>query len=249
MLFKDSTVVVAGAGGGMGKEIVETLLAEGANVVGCDMNVDKLDNHHNQSNFLSIKANLLEENAVEKAFLKAVEKFDTITGLVNAAGIAQSSTPIEDVSLESWHKTIDINMTMTFLMCREAVKYMKKEQQGSIVNIGSVATTRPRPGLQAYVASKGAVESFTKALALELASFKINANVLHPGPCDTDMLEQFAADGANIEEVKEDIFRQSVPLGNLLTPGDIANSVSFLLSKEAKMITGSVLHVDGGRGI
>lgn len=103
--------------------------------------------------------------------------------------------------------------------------------------------------MQAYIASKGAAESFSRALAIELAPFQIRVNTIHPGPADTQMLGQFAAAGANIEEAKQQIFVQSVPLGRLVTPQDIANSVRFLLSDEASAITGATLHVDGGRGL
>lgn len=248
MSLKNKVVVVAGAGGGMGKEIVRTLLLEEAKVVACDLHIDSLEGLQ-QDNLLIIQANLLEEKEVEQVFSTAMNTFGKVYGLVNAAGIAQSATPIEEISIEQFHKIMDINMTMPFLMCREAVKYMKGMRTGAIVNIGSVSTTRPRPGLQSYVASKGALESFSKALALEVASYKINVNVLHPGPCDTNMLAEFAGKGADIEEVKEKVFKNSVPLGELLKPEDIAKSVKFLLSEEASMITGAVLHVDGGRSI
>ncbi|MFD1037239.1 SDR family NAD(P)-dependent oxidoreductase [Virgibacillus byunsanensis] len=249
MSVENKTIVVAGAGGGMGKEIVRLLLADKANVVGCDINVEGLSEFQTEGNFLALQGDLLDEAVVKDMFDQANTTFGGINGLVNAAGIAQRATPIEEVSLKAWHKIMNLNMTMAFLTCREAVRYMKENKAGSIVNIGSVSTTRPRPGLQSYVASKGAIESFSKALALELAPDKINVNILHPGPCDTSMLEQFAKEGANIDEVKDSVFKQSVPLGELLTPIDIANSVKFLLSNEAKMITGTVMHVDGGRSV
>src|SRR5699024_4881500 len=172
-----------------------------------------------------------------------------VDGLANILGIAQSAAPIDEVSFDHYDKLMDINMGSVFLTCREAAKYMKAQEAGKIVNIGSVATTRPRPGLQAYVASKGAVETFSKALALELAPHQINVNVLHPGPADTSMLGQFSGEGSNVAEDRKEIFEKSVPLGKLLQPKNIADTVAFLLSEEAEMITGSVLHVDGGRSI
>lgn len=249
MSMQNKTIIVTGAGGGMGKEIVRVLLENGANVAGYDINTDNLSEFKTDDHFLSGDGNLLDEAMVKGNVDKVLNKFGTIDGLVNAAGIAQSSTPIEKVSLSEWHKMMDVNMTMIFLMCREVAVHMKENKSGSIVNIGSVSATRPRPGLQSYIASKGAVESFSKALALELAPENIRVNILHPGPCDTNMLGQFAGKDANIDEMKDNVFKKSVPLGELLTPNDIAQSAKFLLSDESGMVTGSVLHVDGGRSV
>ncbi len=249
MSLQNKSIIVTGAGGGMGKEIVSVLQENGENVAGYDINSDNLSEFENESRFLSASGSLLDEKVVKENVKKALDKFGKIDGLVNAAGIAQSATPIEEVSLSEWHKIMDINMTMIFLMCREVAVYMKENKSGSIINIGSVSATRPRPGLQSYIASKGAVESFSKALALELAPENIRVNTLHPGPCDTNMLGQFAGEGANVDEMKDTVFKQSVPLGKLLAPNDIAQSAKFLLSDESSMITGSVLHVDGGRSV
>src|SRR5699024_9265783 len=170
---------------GMGKAIVQLLLQDGANVIGCDINSNTLAEYKSNEHFVSIECNLLDEPKVKDAFEKAVKQFGEIDGLVNAAGIAQSYTPIEEVSLKDWHHMMDINITIIFLTCREAAIYMKQNQKGSIVNVGSVSTTSPRPGLQAYIASKGAVESFSKALALELAPENISVTTLHHVPCGT----------------------------------------------------------------
>jgi 3-oxoacyl-[acyl-carrier protein] reductase len=249
MGLKNKTFLVTGANGGMGKATVDLLLKENANVAGCDLRTDVLREYEDNSNFIAFQGDLTDEKTVKEIFQKTKDRFGSIDGLANIAGIAQSATPIDEVSLEEWRKIMDINMTMMFLTCREASIYMKEKKQGSIVNVGSVSVTRPRPGLQTYVASKGAVEAFSKALALELASNQINVNVLHPGPSDTEMLGQFSAEGASIDDTKKGVFENSVPLGRLLKPEDIAQSIKYLLSDEANMMTGSVLHVDGGRNI
>lgn len=249
MTFENKTFIVTGAGGGMGKETVKLLLDQGANVVGCDLHTDTLAEYEKNDKLIAFERDLLDEDAVKDIFKITFHQFGNIDGLVNLAGIAQSATPIEEVSLDEWHKIMDVNMTMMFLTCREASAYMKEKNQGSIVNVGSVSVTRPRSGLQSYVASKGAVEAFSKALALELASNQINVNVLHPGPSDTMMLGQFSAEGTNVDDTRKQIFEKSVPLGKLLQPENIAHSIKYLLSDEAKMITGAVLHVDGGRNI
>ncbi|MCF3944558.1 SDR family NAD(P)-dependent oxidoreductase [Oceanobacillus alkalisoli] len=249
MTFKTKTIIVTGAGGGMGKATVESLLEEGANVIGCDLNVAALSELEDNPRFQAVAGDLLDEAAVQHIFEEAKRKFGSVDGLANVHGIAQSATPIEECSLSEYRKIIDVNMTSIFLTCREAAKYMKGQGSGKIVNIGSVSVTRPRPGLQAYVASKGAVESFTKALALELAPHHVTANVLHPGPADTSMLGEFTAEGGSVDDTKKEVFESSVPLGRLLQPADIAKSVKYLLSDSAEMITGAVLHVDGGRNI
>ncbi|WP_082235440.1 SDR family NAD(P)-dependent oxidoreductase [Halobacillus massiliensis] len=248
MNLENHAIVVTGANGGMGISIVERLLEKGAMVTACDIQTDKLQELSHER-LLVIKGNMLDEFQVEKIFQESNDTFGKIDGLVNSAGIAQQAAPIESVSLSEWRKLIDINTTMLFLTCREAAKYMKSNQKGSIVNIASISAVRPRPGLQSYIASKGAAESFSKALAIELAEHKVRVNTVHPGPCDTSMLGQFAAAGTDVDQAKETIFKQSVPMGELVTPKDIAASVSFLLTDEAMMVTGAVLHVDGGRGL
>ncbi|GGA25073.1 SDR family NAD(P)-dependent oxidoreductase [Psychrobacillus lasiicapitis] len=241
-------IAVTGAGGGMGKTVVENLLAEGATVVALDINTDSLSSIENEN--IRVKAiNLLDENSIQQTFNEIFDEFNKLDGLVNIAGIAQSAKPITEVELSEWHKIIDINATAIFLTSREAVRYMKQAKNGSIINIGSVSVTRPRPGLQSYVASKGAVEAFSKALALETAPFNIRVNVLHPGPADTQMLGQFSSAQAGEVELNKDIFAESVPLGRLINPADISATVTHLLTDGAQIITGAVIHVDGGRSI
>ncbi|QVY62454.1 SDR family NAD(P)-dependent oxidoreductase [Cytobacillus gottheilii] len=246
MRLENEVVVVTGAQGGMGKETVKRFLEEGALVAAVDLNVEGVEE---SERLLPISADLTMEEDVVKVFSAANEKFDRIDGLVNIAGIAQPATPIEEVSLEDWEKIMRVNATAPFLTSRAAVPYMKKQGKGVIVNIASISMVRPRPGLNAYIASKGATVSFSQALAIELADYGIRVNVVNPGPADTNMLGQFTAKDANIEVTKDTVFKNSVPLGRLINPNDIANSLVYLCSKEAAIVTGSIINVDGGRGI
>ena len=248
MKLTDKVVVVTGAGGGMGKAIVSQLLERGAVVIGIDLSVDSLKDIQ-QPNFVAKEANVLDEQKVSEIFAEINEEHGKIDGLVNALGIAQSQTPIEEVSLEQWHRLMDINATSLFITCKQAVKYMKPKNKGSIVTIASISAVRPRPGLQSYIASKGAAESFSRAMAIELAPHSIRVNVIHPGPADTKMLGQFAGENADVDAMKNEVFKKSVPLGELIQPEDIAGAVVYLLSDIAKMVTGATLHVDGGRGL
>ena len=246
MRLENEVFVVTGAQGGMGKETVRRFLEEGALVVAVDLNVDGVEE---SNNLLPIAADLTKEEEVENVFSASIEKFERIDGLVNIAGIAQPATPIEEVSLADWEKIMRVNVTAPFLTCRAVVPYMKKKGKGVIVNIASISMVRPRPGLNAYIASKGAAVSFSQALAIELAEYGIRVNVVNPGPADTKMLEEFTAKDKDFETVKENVFKKSVPLGRLIEPIDIANSLVYLCSREASIVTGSVLNVDGGRGI
>ncbi|MGV3262619.1 SDR family NAD(P)-dependent oxidoreductase [Cytobacillus pseudoceanisediminis] len=246
MRLENEVVVVTGAEGGMGKETVKRFLEEGAFVAAVDLNVDGVEE---SDRLLPIAADLTKEEDVANVFSAAFEKFDRIDGLVNIAGIAQPATPIEEVSLADWEKIMSVNATAPFLTCRAAVPYMKKQGIGVIVNIASISMVRPRPGLNAYIASKGAAVSFSQALAIELAEYGIRVNVVNPGPADTNMLGQFTAKDVDIEATKDTVFKNSVPLGRLINPNDIANSLVYLCSKEAAIVTGSIINVDGGRGI
>ncbi|WP_102273113.1 SDR family NAD(P)-dependent oxidoreductase [Cytobacillus massiliigabonensis] len=246
MRLENEVFVVTGAKGGMGRETVKRFLEEGAYVAAVDLNVDGIEK---SDRLLPIAANLTSEADVARVFSEVKRVYGRLDGLVNIAGIAQAATQIEEVSLADWEKLMSVNATSLFLTCREAVPYMKQQGEGVIVNIASISMVRPRPGLNAYIASKGAAVSFSQALAIELADYGIRVNVVNPGPADTNMLGQFTSKDADVESTKENIFKKSVPLGRLINPIDIANSLVYLCSKEASIVTGSVLNVDGGRGI
>ncbi|MED3551001.1 glucose 1-dehydrogenase [Cytobacillus praedii] len=246
MRLEKEVFVVTGAKGGMGRETVKRFLEEGAYVAAVDLNIDGIEQ---SDRLLPIAANLTSEADVARLFQEVKRVFGHVNGLVNIAGIAQAATQIEEVSLADWEKLMSVNATSLFLTCREAVPYMKQQGEGVIVNIASISMVRPRPGLNAYIASKGAAVSFSQALAIELADYGIRVNVVNPGPADTNMLGQFTSKNADVEATKENIFKKSVPLGRLINPIDIANSLVYLCSKEASIVTGSVLNVDGGRGI
>lgn len=248
MTSEEKVVVVTGAGGGMGGAVVQKLLQEGNKVIGLDISLVGMDGI-TDDNFWKVELDLLDESKVKETFATIFAKYGKIDGLVNIAGIAQSAKPINDVTLSEWNKLMAINATGTFLTCKEAVYYMKQKKQGSIVNIGSVSVARPRPGLQSYIATKGAIEAFSKGLAIEVAPDNIRVNILHPGPAQTNMLGQFSSVEQQKGGLNMDDFKNSVPLGELIHPTDIAAGVSYLLSDGANMVTGTCLHVDGGRGL
>lgn len=248
MAVERQVIIVTGAGGGMGKAIIKQQLAQKNIVVGIDLSVSSLAELEHEA-LETYEANVLQEERIQAVFQEVYDKYGRIDGLVNALGIAQAATPIENVSMDEWNLLMDVNVKSLFITTKAIVPYMKERKKGSIVTIASISAVRPRPGLQAYIASKGAAESFTRGMAIELAPYQIRVNTIHPGPSDTQMLSQFTAEGADVEQTKQEVFVQSVPLGRLVDPTDIAGAVAYLLSDAASMVTGTTLHVDGGRGL
>ncbi|MFC9541177.1 SDR family NAD(P)-dependent oxidoreductase [Lysinibacillus sp. NPDC056959] len=248
MAVEQKVIIVTGAGGGMGKAIIQEQLAKGNIAVGLDLSVASLNDLAHDA-LRCFEVNVLQEERVNEVFKQIFDEYGRIDGLVNALGIAQAAKPIEQVTIDEWNRLMDVNVKSLFITTKAVVPYMKERLKGSIVTIASISAVRPRPGLQSYIASKGAAESFTRGLAIELASFQIRVNTIHPGPADTQMLSQFTAQGADVEQTKQSVFVQSVPLGRLVNPSDIAGAVSYLLSDAANMVTGTTLHVDGGRGL
>jgi len=248
MAVEQKVIIVTGAGGGMGKAIIQEQLAKGNIAVGLDLSVASLNDLAHDA-LRCFEVNVLQEERVNEVFKQIFDEYGRIDGLVNALGIAQAAKPIEQVTIDEWNRLMDVNVKSLFITTKAVVPYMKGRQVGSIVTIASISAVRPRPGLQSYIASKGAAESFTRGLAIELAPFQIRVNTIHPGPADTQMLPQFTAQGADVEQTKQSVFVQSVPLGRLVNPSDIAGAVSYLLSDGASMVTGTTLHVDGGRGL
>ena len=143
-----------------------------------------------------------------------------------------------------------INVKGVFLGCRAVIPIMKQQGGGVILNTASTAAVRPRPGLTAYNATKGAVLVLTRSLALELAPSKIRVNAINPVAGDTPMLAGFigSQDPATVASGKKR-FQETVPLGRLATPDDVAHAALFLCSDEASLITGAGLDVDGGRDV
>jgi 3-oxoacyl-[acyl-carrier protein] reductase len=165
---------------------------------------------------------------------------------VNNAGVAHARGPLAEVSEDEFDRVLAVNLKSIFLFAKAAVPLLRKRGGGVIINIGSTAGIRPRPGLTWYNASKGAVNLMSKSMALELAPDRIRVCALAPTIGDTALLPTFM--GGDSEELREK-FRASVPLGRLSTPQDVANAALFFASDEAQFLTGTVLEIDGGRSI
>ena len=252
-LLNGKTAIVTGAGSGMGKAIAQAFAQEGANVTFADLNIESAKTAASAtglSRVQAIQADVTSDADVANLVNQTLEAYDGLDIVINCAGVPQSFTAIEELTLQQWDLIMNVNTKSIFLTSKYAVPIMKQQKSGSIVNIASIAGIRARPGLNAYCASKGAAIMLTKALAIELAPFKIRVNAINPGPADTPMIGKFlVGDEAQKEEGMKKIFQDSVPLGTLIQPEDIAQGALYLASDLSKIVTGEVLNIDGGRGI
>ncbi|MFP8955443.1 SDR family NAD(P)-dependent oxidoreductase [Natrialbaceae archaeon A-CW3] len=245
----DRRVIVTGAGSGMGEATARRFATEGANVLVVDLEegaaestVDAIVTEGGEA--VAHVADVSDPDAVEGMIDRAVEAFGGLDVLHNNAGIPQESTPVEDVDEETWDAIQDVNLKSAFLGAKYAVPHLRKSDTGVILNTASTAAIRPRTGLSAYVASKAGMVGLTKQLAYELADDGIRVNAICPVATDTPMLQDFAAGDLSVESMHD-----TIPLGRLCEPTDVAAAAVFLASEDAAMITGTALEVDGGRDI
>lgn len=252
-LLEGKTAIVTGAASGMGKAIAKLFAQEGANVVLADLNKEAANGVAQElpeGKAHAVQTDVANDESVAAMVAETMSVFGSVDVLVNCAGVPQAFTPIEELTLDMWDKIMSVNTKSIFLTTRHTVPHMKAAKRGSIINIASIASIRARPGLNAYCASKGAAVMLSKALALELATDQIRVNVINPGPAETPMLGKFiSGDAETVEAGKKEIFIDSVPLGKLIQPEDIAQAALYLASDLSKIVTGEVMNVDGGRGI
>lgn len=251
MKLQDKTVIITGAGSGMGRAASLLFAREGAKVLVADINKTAADETVAAvaaagGVAAAVGVDITRPDEVKFMVDTAVRLWDRVDILFNNAGIPMAFTPVEDLTVEHFDKLMNVNVKGVFLGTKYVVPVMKAQGGGVILNTASTAAIRPRPGLTPYNASKGAVVTMTKSLALELAPFGIRVNAICPVATDTPMLDGFIGDRFTREEGREK-FRQTIPLGRLCTAEDVADAALYLAL--APMVTGAALEVDGGRDI
>ncbi|QQZ10083.1 SDR family NAD(P)-dependent oxidoreductase [Heyndrickxia vini] len=237
--------IITGAASGQGAVEAKLFAKEGAKVVATDINEQALQNVISDieaagGEAIAIKHNVVNEEEWANVITKAVEAFGKIDVLVNNAGIAPS-TPLEQTSLDDWHKAMDINMTSVFLGTKLVVPAMRKAGGGSIINISSMAGLVGTGAANAYPASKGAVRIFTKASAVEFSKENIRVNSVHPGVIETPMTKDVLAN----EEWSAGL-KAATLIPRWGKSEDVAYGVLYLASDESSFVTGSELVIDGG---
>lgn len=248
MRLQNKTALVTGAAQGFGLGIAKRYAEEGARVAIVDMNGDKAQEAAAEvgRGAIAFSCDVTDGVALKAVVADVIAVFGKLDIVVNNAGTTHRNKPMLDVDEVEYDRVFNVNVKSIYLMSHAVIPHFRSQRRGSIVNIGSTAGIRPRPGLVWYNASKGAVNLLTKAMAIELAPDAIRVNCIAPVAGETPLLAQFM--GEDTPE-KRAHFRATIPLGRLSTPLDIANAALYLASDDADMVTGTVLEVDGGRCI
>jgi 3-oxoacyl-[acyl-carrier protein] reductase len=238
--LKNKNIIITGASGGIGNSIVETLNANGANILATGTRIEKLEELKLKFNNIKIiKFDISQHEQIEKFINNATEELGgSLDCIINNAGITKDNLTIR-MSLEEWIKVIDINLTSTFLMCKYSIKKMLKNKSGKIINITSIVGHTGNVGQANYTASKAGIVAMSKSLAIEYAKKNINVNCISPGFISTTMTDK-------IDEKHREAIIAKIPSNRLGKPEDIANAVKFLSSNESDYINGETLHVNGG---
>lgn len=246
MRLKGKTALVTGAAQGFGFGIAETFAREGARVAVLDLNGDKAKEAAKAigRRAFAVTCDVGKAKSVDKAVEKILAKVGRLDIVVNNAGTTHRNKPMTEVTEEEFDRIFAVNVKSIYLMARATIPHFREHGGGVILNIGSTAGLRPRPGLTWYNGSKGAANLISQSMAVELAPDKIRVNAIAPVAGETPLLATFM--GEDTPERRKQ-FTSTIPWGRFSTPQDIANAALFLCSDEADMVTGSVLAVDGGR--
>ena len=249
MRLKDKVAIITGAASGFGAEIARVYAREGTKVVIADLNEAGAQSVAAGIGpaAVGIKCDVTKRADIDHAVKTAVDKFGTVDIVVNNAGYTHKNQPFLNVDEASFDRCFDVNVKAIYHMINAVVPLMRAKKSGVIINVGSTAGIRPRPGLSWYNASKGAANLLTKSLAVELAPDNIRVNVIAPVMGVTGMLGDFM--GVPDTPENRARFIASIPLGRLAVPQDIANAALFLASDDAAFLTGVELPVDGGRTV
>jgi meso-butanediol dehydrogenase/(S,S)-butanediol dehydrogenase/diacetyl reductase len=242
--FTGRRVLVTGAASGIGRATALRLASEGAEVMAVDVNAElltklDLDAVGTNGSITTLVGDVSGEEGVVAIITAAVDRLGGLDVVVNVAGVL-SFSHTHEVTLDEWNRLIAINLTGTFLMCRESLPHLLASR-GNIVNLASTAAHAGQPWATAYVASKGGVLALTRSLAVEYAAQGLRVNSISPGAIDTPITGAFhLPEGADIK-----LLGRVTPLGPFGTPEGIAAAIAFVASDEASHMNGADLLIDG----
>jgi 3-oxoacyl-[acyl-carrier protein] reductase len=244
MRLPDQVAVVTGGSRGIGRAIVKALAAEGAKVAfiyrGSQAAAESLAAEVSAvgGKAMPLQADVANADDAQKAVERVEKEWGRLDILVNNAGIIRDDLFVR-MEPDAWQSVLATNLGGTYNFCRAVAYTMMKQRRGRIINISSVAAEHHNPGQTNYAASKGAINAFTRALAVELASRNVTVNAIAPGFIETDMSEA-------VRNKAGDLIKKAIPMRRLGHPDDIAKVAVFLASADAAYVTGQIITVDGG---
>ena len=249
MRLQGKVAIVTGGGAGFGEGIAQRFTAEGATVAVVDLRGDAAENVAKSlgGKAIAVQADVGLAADVARVIKETTAQLGAPSILVNNAGTTHKNKPILEVTEDEFDRMFRVNVKSIYLFVRGVAPIMRDHGGGVILNVGSTAGIRPRPGLTWYNATKGAVNLVSKSLGVELAPWKIRVNCISPVIGETGMLAEFM--GVPDTPENRARFIATIPLGRMSRPSDIANAALFLASDEAEFITGVDFPVDGGRTV
>jgi 3-oxoacyl-[acyl-carrier protein] reductase len=247
--LQGKVAIVTGAASGFGAEIARMYAREGAKVVVADLDGDGASRVAKEIGdaAAALRCDVTQRADIDASVALAQQRFGKLDVVVNNAGTTHDNQPLLNVDEATFDRVYAVNVKSIYHMVMAAVPVLRKQGSGGVIlNVGSTAGIRPRPGLTWYNSSKGAVNLMSKSLAVELAPDRIRVNVICPVAGETPLLARFMGSDTPENRAK---FIATIPLGRLSQPADIAKAAVFLASDDAAFITGVEFPVDGGRTV
>jgi len=242
MRLKDKTAIITGGGSGIGLATARAFCKEGAKVILFGRRKEKLISAADElgDSVLIVQGDMTHNDDLDQLINKTLNNFKGIDILVNSAGL-YNGAPLHEISDSQWDGIMDINIRSIFQLTRRVLPIMMAQKSGSIVHISSILGLIAVPQVAAYNVSKGALNQFSRSIAVEYGSYGIRSNSICPGLIETDMTADLMKDASLMQE-----WSKEYPIGRFGKPEDVASACLFLASDESSFITGTVLPVDGG---
>ena len=242
MRLKDKTAIITGGGSGIGLATARAFCKEGAKVILFGRRKEKLISAADElgDSVLIVQGDMTHNDDLDQLINKTLNNFKGIDILVNSAGLFNGA-PLHEISDSHWDGMMDINIRSVFQLTRRVLPIMMTQKSGSIVHISSILGLIAVPQVAAYNVSKGALNQFSRSIAVEYGSYGIRSNSICPGLIETDMTADLMKDASLMQE-----WSKEYPIGRFGKPEDVASACLFLASDESSFITGTILPVDGG---
>jgi NAD(P)-dependent dehydrogenase (short-subunit alcohol dehydrogenase family) len=247
--LQGKVAVITGGNAGIGEAIAKAFAREGASVVITGRRQVELDRVvsdivKEEGKAFSVAGSVTDELHVQETARQTMQRFGRLDILVNNAGLGDFGKRLHEIDDATWTQVLDVNLTGVFRMTRAVLPQMLKQQRGVIVNISSIASLVGIPTLSAYAASKGALDSLTRSLAVDYAKEGIRCNVVNPGLIDTPMAAPLMSNPEHLDPILA-----HYPIRRAGKPEEVANMVLYLVSDEAAWVTGGTFPIDGGMTI